>query len=203
MLLEPKWRVNVELPSGRDGILHLAGNSTESNVVGLWVGSLANKEVLLVLLALRACLFIPCRHFSQDFHQRGRLSLFRSNSKHSSGLCHVSLLQLGQYFPGSLPGTSTPPPTFLSNDAVRVSTFSARQVFMSVRVATMMVREALDFTSSSNNPLPGTATPARLSKQPSKYSTVAGVGCPAESSFPPTAPPSAAPPNCSASSPLP
>ena len=40
----------------------------------------------------------PRHHFRQDFHQRRCLSLFRSNSKHSYGLCCVSLLQLGQYF---------------------------------------------------------------------------------------------------------
>ena len=49
----------------------------------------------------------------------------------------------------------------------------------------MMVREALDFTSSYNTPLPVTATPTRMSKQHSKSSTVAGVGRPAGGSFPP------------------
>ena len=93
MLLEPSQRVNVGLPDGSDGILHLAGNLPESTVVGLRVGILANEEVLLVLLALRASLSVPRRHFRQDFHQRGRMSLFFSNSKHASGLCHVSLLQ--------------------------------------------------------------------------------------------------------------
>ena len=127
MLLEPRRRVNVGLPAGSDSILHLAGNFPESTVVVLWVGSLVNEEVLLVLLALRASLSVPRRHFRQELHQRGRLSLFRSNLKHSSGLCHVSLLQLGQYFPGSLPGTSTPPPPFLANAAVKVSTFFDRR----------------------------------------------------------------------------
>ena len=198
MLLEPRRRVAVGLLDGSDGILHLAGNFPESAVVVLRVGSLASEGLLLVLLALRPSLSVSRRHFKQDFHQRGRLSLFRSNSNRSSGLCHVSLLQLGQYFPGSLPGTSPPPSPFLANSTVKVSTFFERRVLVSVRVVIVMVREALDFTSSSNTPLPVIATPARLSKQPSKSSTVAGVGRPARGSFPPTAPQSAAPPNCSA-----
>ena len=107
MILEPRRQVNVGLPYGSNGILHLEGNLTESTVVGLRAGSLANKGVLSVLLALRPSLSVPHCHFKQYFHQRGCLSLFRSNSNHSSNLCHVSLLQLGQYFPGSLPGTST------------------------------------------------------------------------------------------------
>ena len=79
MILEPGWWVNVGLPKGSDGILHLAGNFPESTVVGLQVGSLANEEVLLVLLALRPSLSVPSLHFRQDFHQRGRLYLFCSN----------------------------------------------------------------------------------------------------------------------------
>ena len=144
---------------------------------------------------------VPHCHFRQDFHQRGRLSLFFYNSKHASGLCHVSLLHLGQCFPGPLPGTSTLPPPFLDNASVKVSTFFLRRVLLSMRVAIVMVREALDFTSSSNTPLPVTATPARLSKKPSKSSVVAGVGRQAGGSFPPTALTSATPPNCSASFP--
>ena len=115
MLLEPMRCVNVGLLSGINGILYLAGNWPESTVVGLQVGSLYDEEVLLVLLALKAYLSVPHRHFRQVFHQRGRLSLLLSNSKHASGLCHVYLLQLGQYFPGPLSGTSTPPPPFLAN----------------------------------------------------------------------------------------
>ena len=106
MLLEPRFlcrQVDVGLPNGSDGILQLAGNFPESYMVGLRVGSLANEEVLLVLLELRPYLSVPRRHIKQEFHQHGSLSLFRSNSKHSSGLCHVSLLQLGKYFPGPLP----------------------------------------------------------------------------------------------------
>ena len=124
MLLEHRWRFNVGLPNVSDVILYFVRNVTESTVVGLQVGSLTNEEVLSVLLALRPSLSIPRRHFKQDFHQRGRLSLFRSNSKHSSSLCcHVSLLQLGQYFSGSLPDTSPSPPLFLANATVRVSIF--------------------------------------------------------------------------------
>ena len=135
MLLEPRWWVDVGLPDSSNGIIHLAGNWPESTVVGLRVGSLANKEVLLVLLALRASLYVTRCHFRQDFHQRGRFSLFLSNSKHVSGLCHVFLLQWGQCFTGPLPGTSTPPPPFLSNASVNVSTFFARQALLSVGVS--------------------------------------------------------------------
>ena len=113
MLLEPIFifrRVDVGLPNGSKGILQLAGNFPESTMVGLRVGSLANEEVLSVLLALMPSLSVPRCHFKQNFHQRGRLSLFRSNSKHSSGLCRVSLLQSGKYLPRSLLGTSPPPP---------------------------------------------------------------------------------------------
>ena len=168
-------------------------------MVRLQVGSLSDEEVLLVLLELKASLSVPRCHFRQDFHQRGRLSLLFSNSKHASGLCHVSLFQLGQCFPGPLPGTSTPPPPFLVNASIKVTTFFARRVLVSVRAAIVMVRKALDLTSPSNTPLPVTATPTKLSKQPSNSSTVAGVGRPARGSFPPTAPPSAALPNYSAS----
>ena len=98
MLFETRRRVDVGLPAGSGGIIHLAGNFPESTVVGLRVGSLANEEVLLVLLVLRASLSVPRLHSRQDFHQRGKLYLFRSNSKHLSGLCHVSLLQLRKYF---------------------------------------------------------------------------------------------------------
>ena len=198
MILEHRRRVDVGLPVGRDGILHLAVNFPEITVVGLRVGSPDNEEVLLVLLALGPSLSVPRRHFKQDLHQRGCFSLFRSNSKHSSGLCHISLFQLGQYLPGSLPGTSPPLPPFLSNVAVNVSTFFERQALVSVSVALVIVREELYFPSSSNNPLPVTATPARLPKQPSKSSTVARVGCAAGGSFLPPAPPSAVLPNCPA-----
>ena len=150
-------------------------------MVGLRVGSLANKEVFLVLLALRDSLYVPRCNFRQDFNQRGRLCLFQSNSKHSSGLCHVYLLYLGQYFPGFLLGTSTPPPPFLANPAVNVYTFFEMRALLSVRLKIVVVREAMDYTSSSNTPLPVTATPARISTEPSKYSTVAGVGRPANS----------------------
>ena len=190
------------LPNGSDGILKLAGNFPQSTVVGLRVGSLPNEEVLLVLLALRPYLSAPRCHFKHDFHQRGRFPLFHSNSKQSSDLCHVSLLQLGQYFPGSLAGTSPPPPPFLSNAYVNVSTFFKRRALVSVRVKIVMVTEALDFTSSSNTPLPVTTIPTKLSKQPSKSYTVAGVGRPTGGSLPPPAPPSSAPPNCSTSFPL-
>ena len=98
MLFEPRQWVNVGLPAGSNGILHLSGNFPESTVVGLRVGSLANEEVLSVLLVLRAYLSVPRCHFRQYFHQRGHVSSFRSNLKHSSGLCHVSILQLGQFF---------------------------------------------------------------------------------------------------------
>ena len=140
MLLEPRRWVGVVLLAGREGILHLAGNVPESNVVVLWVGSLSNEEVLSVLLALRASLSVPRRYFRKDFYQRGCFSLFRFNSKHLSGLCHVSCLQLGQYLPGSLPGTSPPPPPFLANAAVNVSTFFERRELVSVRVAIVMVK---------------------------------------------------------------
>ena len=201
MLLEHRWRIDVGPPGGSKSMLHLEGNLPESTVVGLQVVSLANKGVLSVLLALSPSLSFPRRHSKQDFYQHGCLSLFRSNSKHSSGFCHVSLLQLGQYFPGSLPVTSPPPPPFLANTAVNVSTFFERRALVSVWVAIVKVREALDFSSSSNTPSPVTATPARLSKQPSKSSMVAGVGRPAGGSFYLLAPPRAAPPNCSASFP--
>ena len=36
-------------------------------MVGLQVGSLADEEVLLVLLALKSSLSVPRRHFRQDF----------------------------------------------------------------------------------------------------------------------------------------
>ena len=149
-----------------------------------------------VLLALTPSLSVPRRHFRQNFQWHGRLSLFFFNSKHVYGLCHVSIFQLGQCIPGPLLGTSTPPPPFLANASVKFSTFFARRALVSARVAIVMVREVLDFTSSSNTPLPVTATPARLSKQTSKSSTVAGVGHPARGSLPLTAPPSAATPNC-------
>ena len=42
MILEPRRQVNVGLPYGSNGILHLEGNLTESTVVGLRAGSLAN-----------------------------------------------------------------------------------------------------------------------------------------------------------------
>ena len=42
MILEPRRWVDVRLPGRSDGILQLAGNFTESTVVVLWVGSLAN-----------------------------------------------------------------------------------------------------------------------------------------------------------------
>ena len=164
MLLGPGflcWRVDVGLPNRSEGIL---GSFTEITMVGLRVGSLANKELLLVLLALRPSLSVPRCHFKQDFHQRGHFYLFHSNSKHLSGLCHVYLLQLGKYFPGSLPGTSPLPTPFLANAAVNVSTFLKRREMVSVRVEIVLVREALDFTSSSNTPLPVTTTPARMSK---------------------------------------
>ena len=79
VLLSPRWRVDVGLPYGSDGILHLAGNLEERTVIGLRVGSLANEELLLVLLALRPSLSVPRCHFKQYFHQRICLSLFRSN----------------------------------------------------------------------------------------------------------------------------
>ena len=78
MLLVPKFfcrRVDVVLQNGSDGILQLAGNFIESNVVGLRVGSLATEEVLSVLVALRPYLFVPRRNLKQDFHQRGPLTL--------------------------------------------------------------------------------------------------------------------------------
>ena len=86
MTFDPKWRVDAGLPAGSDSIIQLVVNFPESTVVVLRVGSLANEELLSVLLALRASLSVPRHHFRQDFHQRGRLSLFRFNSKHSSGL---------------------------------------------------------------------------------------------------------------------
>ena len=61
-----QW-VGVGLTNGSKVILQLAGNYPESNMVGLRVGSLANEEVFLVLLALRASLSVPRRHFRQDF----------------------------------------------------------------------------------------------------------------------------------------
>ena len=79
MILEPRRRVDVGLPYVSNIILHLAGNFTESTVVGLRLGSLANEGVLSLLLALRPFLSIPRLCFKQDFPQRGRLSLFRSN----------------------------------------------------------------------------------------------------------------------------
>ena len=145
MLLEHRWWVNVGPPGGSEGMLHLEGNLPEITVVGLRVGSLANEEVLLVLLALRPSLSVPRRHSNQEFHQRGCLSLFRYNSKHSSGLCHISLLQLGQYFTGSLPGTSPLPPTFLANTAVNVSKSFERRVLVSVRVEIVMVKRGVGF----------------------------------------------------------
>ena len=66
MLLEPRCQVYVGLPDVSNGILHLAGNWPESTVVGLRVGSLANEEVLSVLIGLRASLSVPHRHFRQD-----------------------------------------------------------------------------------------------------------------------------------------
>ena len=63
MLLDPRRRVYVGLTYGSNGILHLACNSPESTVVGLRVGSLANEDVLLALLALRPSLSIPRRNF--------------------------------------------------------------------------------------------------------------------------------------------
>ena len=151
MLFKPRflcWRINVGLSNGSDSILKLAGNFPESTMVGLRVGSLAKEEILSVLLALMPSLSVPHSHFKQDFHQHGSMYLFCSISKHSYGLCHVSLLQLGQYLPGSLPVTSPPPPPFLANVAVNVSTFFERRLLVSVMVAIVMVREALDFTSS-------------------------------------------------------
>ena len=124
-----------------------------------------------------------------------------SNSKESSGVCQFSLLQLGKYFPGALTVTSPPPPPFLANAAVNVSTFLERRELVSARVAIVLVRVALEFTISYNNPLPVTVTPARLSKQPSKSSTVTGVGRPVGGSFLPPAPPSTASPKFSASFP--
>ena len=41
MISEPRWRVDVGMPNGSGGILHLAGNFPESTLVGLRVGSLA------------------------------------------------------------------------------------------------------------------------------------------------------------------
>ena len=67
MILEPRRQVNVGLTDCSDGILHRTGNFPESTVVGLRVGSLANEEVLSVLLALRPSLSVPRRHFRQDF----------------------------------------------------------------------------------------------------------------------------------------
>ena len=196
------WRVDSGLPNGSKAIIKLSGNFPKSAMVGLRVGcGLINEELLSVLLALRPSISVPRRNFKKDFHQRGSLSLFFSNSKQLSGLCQVSPLQLGQYLPGTLPVTSPLPPPFLANSAVNISTLFERRELVSVRVAIVLVREALEFVIYSNNPLPVTATPARLSKQPSKSSTVAGVGHPAGGSFPPPAPPSAAPPNCSASFP--
>ena len=137
---------------------------------------LINKEVLSVLLALRPSLSVPRRHFKQDLHQHGRLSLFFSNSKKSSGFCQVYLLQLGQYFPDLLSFTSPPSPPFLANYAVNVSILFKRRELVSVRVTIVLVSEALEFTIYYNTNLIVTATPARLPKQPPKYSTVEGVG---------------------------
>ena len=47
MLLEPRRWFDAGLPAGSNGIFHLAGNSPESTVVGLQLGSLADEEVLL------------------------------------------------------------------------------------------------------------------------------------------------------------
>ena len=88
------WQVDSGLPNVSKGILHLADNFPEINMVGLRVGcGLTNEEVLLVLLALRPSLSVPRPHFKQDFRQRECLPLLRSNSKHSSSLWHVSLLK--------------------------------------------------------------------------------------------------------------
>ena len=122
------WQVDSGLPNGSRGILKLAGKLTESVMVGLWVGcGLINKELFSVLLALRTSLFVPRCHFKQDFHQRGRLSSFISNSKKSLDMCQVSLFQLGQYLPEPLLVTSPPPPPFLANTAVNISTFFERR----------------------------------------------------------------------------
>ena len=56
-------RVDLGLPGGSEGILHLVGNFPETTVVGLRVGSLDNKGVLSVILALRPSLSAPRRHF--------------------------------------------------------------------------------------------------------------------------------------------
>ena len=164
MVLKDRRWVDLVLSDGSNGIINLTGNLPENIVVGLRVGSLAKEGVFLVLIALRPSLSVPHRHIRLDFHQRGRFSILRSNSKHSSGLCHVYLFQFGQYLLGSLQGTSPPPPPFLTNAVVNVSTFFERRVLVLVGLAIVMVREVLDFTSSSNTPLPVTATPARLSK---------------------------------------
>ena len=128
ILLFLSWLVDWGLPNGSGGILKLVGNLTESDTVWLWVGhGLTNKELLSVLIALRPSLSVPCRHFKQDFHQLRNLSLFLSNSKHYSGVCHVSLFQLGKYFSVPLSVTYPPPPTFLANSAVNIYTFFKRQ----------------------------------------------------------------------------
>ena len=89
-------------------------------MVGLRVGcGLINEEVLSVLLALRTSLSVPRRLFKKYFRQRGCLSLFFFNANQFSGVCQVSLLQLGQYLPGLLPVTSPSPPPFLANSAVK------------------------------------------------------------------------------------
>ena len=138
------WRVDSGLPNVSKGIIKLAGTLPEIVMVGLQVGcGLINEEILSVLLALRRSISVPRRHFKQDFHQHKRLSLFLSNSKQSSSLFQVSLLQLRQYLLGILLITSTLPPPFLANSAFKVSTFFERRELVSVRVAIVLVREAL------------------------------------------------------------
>ena len=51
-----------------------------------------------------------------------------------------------------------------------------RQELVSVRVANVLVRAALDFTNASNVSLPVTEAEARLSNHPSNSYKVTGVG---------------------------
>ena len=74
------WDVDSRLPNGSKGIIKLAGDLKDSEMVGLQVGcGLINKELLSLLITLRPSLSIPRRHFKQDFHQCRRLYLFFSN----------------------------------------------------------------------------------------------------------------------------
>ena len=84
------WDVDSRLPNGSKGIIKLAGDLKDSEMVGLQVGcGLINKELLSLLITLRPSLSIPRRHFRKYFYQRRRLSLLFSNSNHTSGLFHV------------------------------------------------------------------------------------------------------------------